>query len=121
MKTLLLAAAFAASPALAESPLRSERAEASIPFVSHPRAIRSFEAVEDHLLYLQDRRGRWYLAELAGPCFGLRWANRIGYDTKGGMSLDRFSTILVDGERCRILSLTHSSPPPRKARKAKKG
>jgi uncharacterized protein DUF6491 len=120
MKTpLLLLAAAAAAPALASPPPAQPqpREEASIPFVNHPRAIRTFEATADDIVYLQDRRGRWYRAELGGTCLGLRWANAIGYDTRGGLSLDRFGAILVGAERCAIVSLTRSEPPPRRHRK----
>ncbi|HYD38986.1 MAG TPA: DUF6491 family protein [Allosphingosinicella sp.] len=110
--SLLLAAALAAPSPPAE-------AQASIPFVSHPRAIRSFNAPSDDLVYLQDRRGRWYRAEIGGPCVGLSWANVIGYDTRGGLSLARGGSILVEGQRCMIVSLTRSEPPPRK-RKGKR-
>ncbi len=109
---LLLAAAFAApAPAAPPAP---DRAEASIPFVGQPRSIRSFRAVGDDLVYLKDRRGRWYRARLGGACLGLRWANAIGYDTRGGLSLARGGSLLVDGERCLIVSLTRSEAPPRK-------
>ena len=114
----LLAAAVAA-PALAAPPL-PQREEASIPFVSHPRAIRSFKAPSDDLVYLKDRQGRWYRAELGATCVGLRWANAIGYDTRGGLSLSRGGSILVEGQSCLIVSLTRSEAPPRK-RKAKTG
>ena len=117
MKTpLLLLAAAMAAPAFA-SPAAPAREEVSIPFVNHPRAIRTFEAPSDDLVYLQDRQGRWYRTELGGSCFGLRWANVIGYDTRGGLSLDRFGAILVDGQRCPIVSLTRGDPPPRRHRK----
>ena len=114
MKTpiLVLAAALAA-PALAETPVRRE--EASIPFANHPRAIRNFEAPSDETVYLQDRQRRWYRADL-GHCFGLKWAHRIGYDTRGSLNLDSFGALLVDGERCPILSLTRSDGPPPKVR-----
>jgi hypothetical protein len=91
--------------------------QASIPFVSRPRAIRSFNAPADDLVYLQDRRGRWYRAEMGGPCIGLSWANAIGYDTRGSLSLARGGSILVEGQRCMIVSLTRSDPPPRKRKK----
>lgn len=107
----LLALLAAASPA---DPPRSE--EVSIPFVSHPRAIRSFRAPSDDLLYLRDRQGRWYRAEMGGPCIGLSWANAIGYDTRGSLSLGRGGSILVEGQRCMIVSLTRSDPPPRKGK-----
>src|SRR5829696_10566832 len=80
-------------------------AQVSIPFVNHRRAIRTFEAVGDDILYLQDRRNRWYRAELAGSCFGLRWANAIGYDNHGRLTLGRGDSILVEGQRCMIVSL----------------
>ena len=111
--TLLLALLSAASPA---DPPQAPREEVSIPFVSQPRSIRTFEATADDLLYLQDRRGRWYRAELGGSCFGLRWANGIGYDTRGSLSLSRGSSILVEGQNCMIVSLTRSEPPPRTKR-----
>jgi hypothetical protein len=116
MKPLLfLLAAAASAPALAAPP--GERAEASIPFVGQPRSIRSFRAVGDDLVYLKDRRGRWYRARLGGACLGLRWANVIGYDTRGGLSLSRGGSLLVDGERCLIVSLTRSEAPPPKRRR----
>jgi hypothetical protein len=113
MKHLLPLLAAVAAPALAAPPAPG-REEASIPFVSQPRSIRSFRAVGDDLLYLQDRRSRWYRAELGGPCIGLSWANVIGYDTRGGFSLARGDSILVEGQRCLITSLIRSDPPPRK-------
>ncbi|MDB5692121.1 MAG: hypothetical protein JWO81_1184, partial [Alphaproteobacteria bacterium] len=73
-----------------------------------------FEAQDDDLVYLQDRSRNWYRAQLYGPCFGLGWANGIGVDTGGSASFDRFSTLIVGGERCRIESLTRSGPPPRR-------
>ena len=98
---------------------RPPREEVSIPFVSHPRAIRSFKAPSDDLLYLKDRQGRWYRAEMGGPCIGLSWANAIGYDTRGSLSLGRGGSILVEGQRCMIVSLTRSEAPPRRTRKRK--
>ncbi len=120
MKTpLLLLIAAAAAPALAAP--EPEREEASIPFVNHSRAIRTFEAPSDDLVYLQDRQSRWYRAEIGGPCIGLSWANAVGYDTRGSLSLARGGSILVDNQRCQIVSLTRSEPPPRRRHKKRKG
>ncbi|HEX9945907.1 MAG TPA: DUF6491 family protein [Allosphingosinicella sp.] len=119
MKTYLLpllAALAAGAPASAEP--RSPRGEeVSIPFATHHRAIRNFEAPDDHLLYLQDRQRRWYRAEIGAGCFGLKWAHTIGYDTRGGLSLDQFTRIIVDGESCPIVSLTRSEGPPKRVKK----
>lgn len=120
MKTYLLpllaamaAPAFAA-PAAPEAP-RGE--EVSIPFANHVRSIRDFEAPSDDVLYLQDRQRRWYRAEVGAGCFGLRWAQAIGYDTRGRLSLDQFSRIIVGRDSCPIVSLTRSDGPPRKLKK----
>lgn len=114
MKFPLILAAALAAPAF---PLpAAERVEAAIPFANHRHAIRNFEAPSDEIVYLQDRRRRWYRADL-GHCFGLKWAHSIGYDTRGGINLDSFGAILVDGQRCPIVSLTHSEGPPRKVKK----
>lgn len=119
MRTFLLPllAVAAAAPALA-SP-RAPDEQVSIPFANHARSIRTFEATDDSTLYLQDRLGRWYRAELGGVCLNLSWAQAIGYDTRGGLTLDRFSTILFEGQRCPIVSLTRSGGPPRRHRKTK--
>lgn len=117
MKALLLPLAAALAVPAAASPGEPPREEASIPFVTHPRAIRSFKAPTDDLLYLRDRQGRWYRAEIGGPCVGLSWANVIGYDTRGSLSLSRGSSIVVEGRRCLITSLTRSDPPPRKRKR----
>ena len=111
----ILAAALAAPATAAPAP---PAGQASIPFANHARAIRDFEAPSDDFVYLQDRQRRWYRADV-GPCFGLKWADRIGYDTRGGISLDSFGAILVEGRRCPIVSLTQSEGPPRTLKKAK--
>jgi hypothetical protein len=121
MKTLLLSllAAAVASAALGQAPSFDPNRQVSIPFADQRHAIRNFEAPSDDLLYLEDRQHRWYRAELAGTCFDLKWAHAIGYDTRGSLSLDQGSHILVGRERCTIVSLTRSEGPPRKARKRK--
>ncbi|HEX8061954.1 MAG TPA: DUF6491 family protein [Allosphingosinicella sp.] len=121
MKILLpfLAAAAGSVPAFAQpsQPAFDPNEQVSIPFANHRSAIRNFEAPSDDVLYLEDRQRRWYRAELAGACFNLKWAHAIGYDTRGRLSLDQGSHILVGRERCTITSLTRSEGPPRKARK----
>jgi hypothetical protein len=51
-----------------------------------------------------------------GPCPNLPWAHRIGVDTRGTPTLDRFSTLLVDGDRCPVRSVVAADgPPPRRS------
>lgn len=118
MKTLILALAAAAAAAPQSAPAAPERAErprqeARIPFVAFG-TIRHFEPVGKNLVYLQDRRRRWYRAELAGRCLELPHAHYIGIDTGGGPFVDRFSALIVEGQRCQLRSLTRSEAPPRR-------
>jgi hypothetical protein len=107
----LLAASLAA-PALA-APAQPQSATAAqevrIPFPSF--RIRNFHADGRNVVYLEDRSRKWYRAELIGPCDGLPFARAIGIDARGGASFDKFSAIIVDGDRCQLTSLTRSEKP----------
>lgn len=115
---LLLAALAGAGPALADpptarSPLRDD--EARIPFAQFGR-IRTFRTDGENVLYLQDQSRHWYRATLNGPCIGLEGAIRIGVDQRYSSTFDRSSVLIVDGQRCHILSLVRSGEPPRRPR-----
>lgn len=110
---ILLLAALAASPAAGRSPAE---AEVRIPFVQFG-AIRTFRTEGDDIVYLEDRRRNWYRATLNGPCLALPMAVRLGVDRRYGSTLDNTSTLVVDGERCRIHSLVRiAAAPPRRRR-----
>ncbi|TFI58340.1 hypothetical protein E2493_10155 [Sphingomonas parva] len=113
---LALAALVVAAPSLAApgaSGHPSEVRQASIPFVNL-RGIRDFRAEGRDAVYLQDRARNWYRAELAGPCYGLPFAHAIGVDTRGGNGLDRFGSLIVEGNRCPVLSLIRSAAPEKR-------
>jgi hypothetical protein len=65
---------------------------------------------------VQDARGKWYRAALMHSCFDLPYAEAIGFETGGMDRFDRFSSVVVRGQRCAISSLTRIDAPPRKAR-----
>jgi hypothetical protein len=117
MKQLVLPlfalAATISTPASAQP--RADR-EVRIPFVQFG-AIRGFHADGDRVVYLQGRRRTWYRAELNGPCLNLPHALRIGLDQRYSSTLDNSSSLIVEGERCRIVSLTQADPPPRRRRR----
>lgn len=124
MKQLLLPVAAAilaaAVPAMASQPAPATKApapeEVRIPFVAFG-ALRSFRDDGDRIVYLEGTNRRWYKAELSGPCFNLPHALRLGFDTRfNGDTLDNTSTLIVDGERCRIASLVRADPPPQRRR-----
>lgn len=86
--------------------------EVSIPFIAMNN-LHDFRADGEQGVWLQDRSRRWYYARVLGPCPGLPFAVRLGVDTRfGGNQLDRTGTLLVDGQRCQLTSLTASGGPP---------
>jgi hypothetical protein len=126
-KTLILGAAAALSlttPAFAKQPTWPADKlgkETSIPFVG-TIGLYNFEPDRDRGVFLQDQQRRWYYARINGVCTDLPFANRIAVDTRfNGTQLDRTGSLLVDGQRCAIDSLTASNGPPPKATKVKKG
>ena len=116
---LIVAAALAvggasARASTAEDPVAvAERStHASIPFVDHG-GIRDWRADNDRSLWIEAVNRQWYYARTFGPCTGLRFANRIGFVTEPNGSFDRFSSIIVDGQKCMIDSLRTSDAPER--------
>lgn len=108
-----------ALPAAAQQPESAPAPkEARIPFAS---MVRDFRAEDRNVIYL--RAGRdWYRGTFMAPCEQLPWAWTIGFDTgPAGSAIDRFSTIIVRDERCRLASLVRiNGQPPAKAKKPKK-
>ncbi len=80
--------------------------------------IQNFEADGQDGVWLEDRKRRWFYADLqGGGCQGLNFAQAIGYDTNGSSNFDKFSSIVVDGWECPVSSLvTAEKPLPRKER-----
>ena len=107
-----------AGAAVAQSTPVETGKPASIPFV-RLGGIYDFEPDGDHAIYLQDRSRKWYHATIMGPCLGLSFATRIGVKTSFSNSLDKFGSLLVDGDECKIDELVTSGPPPKKVKKPK--
>jgi hypothetical protein len=88
--------------------------QASIAFVNSGASVRRWQADEDTGIWVQDAHQQWYYASLIGPCQGLDFAVRIGFETRGVDTLDRFASVIVPGyTRCQIESFTRSEAPPR--------
>jgi hypothetical protein len=84
-------------------------------------AIRNFEADGNDGLWLEDRQRRWYYAEILGGCQELNFAQAVGFDTGGAANFDKFSSIIVRGEKCPLASLVTSEKPlPRKERERRR-
>ncbi len=91
--------------------------EASIVFPSNS-SIRDWQADQGRGIWIQDRRKNWYYGSFAGFCRDADFAQAIGVETRGAGRLDRFSYILVRGERCPLTSFVSSAGPPAKQKKA---
>jgi hypothetical protein len=90
--------------------------QVSIPFVGMG-SINDWRADKRQGLWVQDLHRQWYYARTMGPCLGLDFAQTIGFETRTGDTLDRFSSIIVPREgRCPLTSLVRSGPPPKKVK-----
>ena len=94
-------------------------AEVQIPFAK--TNIWNWQVIDDKTVLIQDQSRRWYKATLFGTCINLSFANKIGFDSTPGGTFDKFSALLVRGQRCPLSSLVRSDPPPKKAKMAKPG
>ena len=99
---------------LADNPQPPAAAEAQIPFAD--RNIKNWQVVDDKTLLIQDNSRKWYKATLFGTCINLSFAGeRLGFDSSPGGTFDKFSAILVRGQRCPLSSLVATTAPPKKS------
>jgi hypothetical protein len=87
-------------------------AEVQIPFAKH--SIWNWQVVDDKTVLIQDQGRRWYKATLFGTCVNLSFANQIGFDSSPGGTFDKFSALLVRGQRCPLTSLVNTTAPAKK-------
>jgi len=91
--------------------------EASIPFANHG-GIWDWQPDRDKGLWVQSNNRKWYYATFMGPCFGLDFANTVGFDTGPMGSLDRWSAVYVPHRgKCTFNSFEASDGPPSKQAK----
>ncbi len=129
----VLAAVLASAPALGAAPGanapddlgkkvqaagESRGPEVSIPFADRG-GILDWRAIGRDTLLVQGTGNRWYRVELFGPCFELPFVERVGFNANPTGDFDRFSAVIVRGQRCAVKSVTASAPPPPPARKSK--
>jgi len=117
---LLVGAAMSAASFFshADNPQPPSAAEAQIPFAD--RNIRNWQVVDDKTVLIEDNGRKWYKATLFGTCINLSFAEeKLGFDSSPGGTFDKFSAILVRGQRCPLSSLVETTAPPKKS-KAKK-
>ena len=77
------------------------------------RVTRGFQVARDDSLILRVGADRYYRATVWEPCAReLRWDDTIAFDTGPVDTLDRFSTVLVSGQRCPIRTFDQIAEPP---------
>jgi hypothetical protein len=94
-------------PAQAQSTMA---AEARIPFANHG-GIYSWQVENDRSLLIQSQGGKWYRATLFSSCFDLPFSETVGFETDSSGSFDKFSSIRVRGQTCRLSSLVQTAAP----------
>lgn len=62
--------------------------------------IQDWRATDDGALLVEGVNGNWYRATFWGPCYELRFTDTIAFVTNPPGDLDKFSSILADGNRC---------------------
>jgi hypothetical protein len=98
-----------ATPALAQT---KDGKEVSIPFANFG-GIDDWRADGRQALYIKGRRNNdWYYAKLLSSCQGLPFAEAVGFKGNPPSTFDKFSTIIVDGQSCPLVSLIKSEKPP---------
>jgi hypothetical protein len=115
MRLSIVAAAIAlsacATTMAAPRQARQLGGESYIPYANRD-GILDWKVAGPDTLYIRSMMGDWYLVRTSAPCPRLRTANSLGFITPGADRLDRFSTIVAEGWRCQVASVTLSAPPP---------
>ena len=88
-------------------------AEARIPFANHG-GIYTWQVENDRSLLIQSQGRKWYRATLFSSCFDLPFSDTIGFETDSSGSFDKFSSIRVREQTCRLSSLVETAAPPKK-------
>ena len=100
-----------------ESPAAPTRKPAVIHFADL-NGIESWKPESADAILVEGRNHSWYRARFFGPCFGIQSTESIGFVTDPTGNLDRFSSILVDGQRCFFASFDRVDPPDPQTRDA---
>jgi hypothetical protein len=63
-------------------------------------------------LYIRADTGRWYHASLENACPRLVTRSNVRFLAAPNGDFDRYSTVVADGWRCQVASITESGGPP---------
>ena len=106
----------AALAACTTTPAETIGEESFIPYAGTDGIVEWQVAGED-ALYVRALTGGWYLLRTMGRCSTLRTAVSLGFQTSGPDQLDRHGSLIAEGRRCPLFSVTRSDEPPLLARR----
>lgn len=87
--------------------------EARIPFADHG-GIYNWQVLNNRTILIQGQDRSWYKATLFSPCVDLPFAERVGFQSNPDGTFDKFSSIRVGRQNCRLTSLVPTTPPAKK-------
>jgi|SRR5271165_5366295 len=103
----------AVPPAPATPDASSQPREARIAF-ANKGGIWDWQVIDNKTVLIESRGRQWYKATLFGNCINLSFAQRLSFESNPSGTFDKFSKILVGGQRCPLESLVETTPPPKK-------
>jgi hypothetical protein len=68
-------------------------------------------AADDEAILIQGRNGDWFRATFSAPCPELKFAHAVAFVTDTLGNLDRFTSIIVGGERCHFRTFERTGDP----------
>lgn len=87
--------------------------EARIPFADHG-GIYNWQVLNNRTILIQGQDRSWYKATLFSACIDLPFAERVGFQSNPDGTFDKFSSIKVGRQNCRLTSLVPTTPPVKK-------
>ena len=122
LRLVLMVALFAAPAMNATAATKSSKPVkpwVTIPFVNYGN-IYDWRAVDHKAILIASSRKQWYKATFFSPCWNLDNALAVGFVTNPPGTLDKFSSIIVDGRQCQFKSLEKIPAPGHDSGKANK-
>ena len=78
--------------------------------------IREWRPDGNEALLVESQNGTWYRATFWAPCINLPVSEAIAFVTEPNGSLDAFSSVLVEGNRCWFKTFQQTTEPKRAPR-----
>jgi hypothetical protein len=73
--------------------------------------IRSWQPDGSGALYVESNRRNWYRATFFTPCTNLPFAFAVAFVSEPNGELNKYSSILVEGERCWFKTFSEATEP----------